>query len=77
MNKITVTIKRNAGYEKGMYGLSIHDQPGQAANVIPINSKDELRPRLIDLGLSAGYGQDIIERLTNRLDFVETQIEQP
>lgn len=32
VDKLTVIIKRNAGYEKGLYGLSFHDQPGGAAN---------------------------------------------
>jgi hypothetical protein len=53
MDTMKVVIKRNAPYEKGMYGVSIHNEPGGAANVTPINGEQDLRAKLLAFGLSA------------------------
>lgn len=71
MSKLTVIIKRNASYERGIYGLSIHDQPGGAANVQPINSEAELRERLIAFGLTEGHTNDLIDRAEKQARFRE------
>lgn len=76
MEKMTVVIKRNASYEKGMYGVSIHDQPGIAAPVQPINSEKELRERLLAFGLSEGYANDVIGRLKEKHDSVKIEVDQ-
>ena len=47
MDTITVVIKRNAPYEQGMCGVSIHDGPGAAGNVTPVNSEQELFEQLL------------------------------
>lgn len=65
MSKMTVVIKRNAGYENGTYGLSVHDEPGGAANVEPINNEAELRERLLGFGLTEGHANDLIDRSTD------------
>jgi hypothetical protein len=68
--EFTVIIKRNAGYEKGMYGLSTHDQPGGAGNVEPIISEAQLRERLIGFGFSEDRSKGVIESLKNKNDSV-------
>jgi hypothetical protein len=71
METITVVIKRNAPYEQGMYGVSIHNEPGGAGNATPVNSKQELFEQLLAFGLTADYATDLIERgLEQRHDFV-------
>lgn len=74
VDKLTVIIKRNASYEKGMYGLSIHGQPGGAANVEPINSEAELRERLLGFGLAEPHAEDLIDRLKNKHDSVKVSV---
>jgi hypothetical protein len=69
MSKVKVIIKRNAVYEKGMYGLSIHDQPGGAASVEPLDTEAELRERLLGFGLTVDYTKDVIDRLQKKHDF--------
>ena len=73
MKKFTVIIKRNASYEKGMYGLSIHDQPGGAGNVEPINSEGQLRERLIGFGFSEVRAKGVIESLKDKGDSVKLE----
>ena len=75
MSKLTVIIKRNATYENGMYGLSIHDQPGGAANVEPINCEEELKARLKEFGAIDAYAQDIVERLKQKHDSVKLEFD--
>ncbi len=77
VDKLTVIIKRNASYEKGMYGLSIHDQPGGAGNVEPINSEDQLRERLLRFGLTEEYAKDVVDRLKNKHDSVKLSVDPP
>jgi hypothetical protein len=60
-------IQRNAPYEKGVYGVSIHNEPGGAANVTPINSDQDLRAKLLLFGLTPEYAADVIDRLKQRL----------
>lgn len=76
-DKLTVIIKRNASYEKGMYGLSFHDQPGGAANVEPINSEQQLREKLLGLGLTEEHANDVIDRLKNKHDSVKLSVDPP
>jgi hypothetical protein len=71
MHKLTVIIKRNASYEKGMYGLSIHNQPGGAANVEPINSEAQLREWLLGFGLCRDHVNGLIDSLKNKHDSVK------
>lgn len=73
--KMTVIIRRNASYEKGMYGLSIHEGGGGAALVHPINSVEELRERLLGFGLSEGYSDDVIDRLKKKHDSVTIEVD--
>lgn len=75
MDKVTVIIQRNASYEKGMYGLSFHDQPGGAANVEPIKSEEELREKLLEFGLTEVYANDVIDRLKNKHDSVKLSVD--
>jgi Fe2+ transport system protein FeoA len=75
MAKMTVIVKRNASYEKGMYGVSIHDQLGIAATVQRINSEAELRERLLAFGLTEGYANDVIGRLKEKHDSVSIQVD--
>lgn len=75
VDKLTVIIKRNAGYEKGMYGLSFHDQPGGAANVEPINSEEQLREKLLGFGLTEDHANDVIDRLKNKHDSVKLSVD--
>ena len=75
MSQLAVIIKRNASYEKGMYGLSIHSEPGGAANVQPINSEEELRDRLLKFGLTNAHTADLIDRLKNNHDSVKIEVD--
>ena len=75
MDTITVVIKRNAPYEQGMCGVSIHDGPGAAGNVTPVNSEQELFEQLLAFGLTADYATDLMDRLKQRHDFVTIDID--
>ena len=77
VDKLTVIIKRNASYEEGLYGLSIHDQPGGAANVEAISSEARLRERLLGFGLTEDYAKDVIDRLKNKHDSVKLSVAPP
>lgn len=76
MSRITVVIKRNAPYEKSMYGLSVHNKPGGAANVQPITSEQELRERLLKFGFSADDAEGVISRLKERHESVTIDIDE-
>jgi Fe2+ transport system protein FeoA len=75
VDKLTVIIKRNASYEKGMYGISFHDQPGGAANVEPIDGEEQLREKLLGFGLTKDHAGDVIERLKNKHDSVKLSVD--
>jgi hypothetical protein len=75
MDSITVVIKRNAPYERGMYGVSIHNEPGGAGNLTPVNSEQELFEQLLAFGLTAEYATDLIDNLKQRHDFVTIDID--
>jgi hypothetical protein len=77
MDKLTVIIRRNASYEKGMYGLSIHDQPGGAGNVEPINSETHLREKLLGFGLTKDHANDVIATLENKGESVKLNVLPP
>jgi hypothetical protein len=75
MATIKVVIKRNAPYENGMCGVSIHDEPGGAANVTPINSEQDLRAKLLVFGLTPDYAADVMDRLKQRLASVTIDVD--
>lgn len=74
MDTITVVIKRNAPDEQGMYGVSIHSEPGGAAKITPINSEQALREQLLAFGLTADYATDLIGRLKQKHDSVKIDV---
>jgi hypothetical protein len=75
MDKISVVIKRNAPDEQGMYGLSIHSEPGGAANITSISSEEKLREQLLAFGLTESYAADIIDRLKERHESVKIEVD--
>jgi Fe2+ transport system protein FeoA len=75
METIRVVIKRNAPYEQGMYGLSIHDESGGGANVTPVNSERDLREKLLRFGLTPNYATDVIDSLKQRHDSVTIDVD--
>jgi hypothetical protein len=75
MSKLTVVVKRNADYEKGIYGLSVHNEPGGAANVQPIKNAAELKARLIEFGATNSYANDIVDRLKKKHESVKIEFE--
>ena len=75
MDKVIVSIKRNASYEKGMYGLAVHDQVGGAGNVQSISTEMELRQRLTDFGFRASHIDSVVESLTNKHDFIKLSVD--
>ena len=75
METIRVVIRRNAPYERGMYGVSIHNEPGGAANVSPVNSEQDLREKLLAFGLTSNYAADVIDRLKQRHDSVTIDVD--
>lgn len=77
MSKATVVVKRNPSYQKGMYGLSIHQAPGHAANLIPIDSEEELRLRLLGFGFTARLVSDLIDLLQKQHDSVTINVASP
>jgi hypothetical protein len=60
MEKLTIVIRRNTSPGKGMYGLSIHDQPGGAGNAEPITSEVHLRKKLLGFGFSEARVKEVI-----------------
>jgi hypothetical protein len=75
MSKMTVIIKRNATYEAGMFGVSIHNEPGGAANVQPINSEVDLRAKLLQFGVTESHADDIIHRLKSGHESVSISVD--
>jgi len=73
--KVPVVIKRNAGYEKGMYGLSIHDQPGGSAPVIAVENESNLCQRLLELKLTEEFATAIIAQLQKKHDDVKFYVD--
>jgi hypothetical protein len=47
-------------------GLSVHNEPGGAANVQPIKSEEELKAKLLEFGASDDYANDILKRLKEK-----------
>ena len=71
-----MVIKRNAGYEKGMYGYSLHDPAtGGAGNVTPVKDEKELRAVLLEFGRTEEYADDVIERLRENHDSVKLDLD--
>jgi hypothetical protein len=58
-----------------MYGLSIHNEPGGAANVQPIKNDAELKARLIEFGATESYADDILDRIKNKHDSVKIEFD--
>jgi len=77
IDKISVVIKRNVPYEQGMYGVSIHTEPGGAANITPISSEENLREQLLAFGLTESYAAGIIDRLKERHESVKIEVDKP
>jgi hypothetical protein len=75
-NMTVVLIKRNATFEQGMYGLSIHDEPGGAANVQPIKDESELMARLKEFGVTQEHAQDVLTRLKEKHQSVQIEVTQ-
>jgi hypothetical protein len=73
--KVIIIIKRNASYGKGMYSLSIHKEPGGAANVQPINSELELHETLRKFVPHRGAAQSLLSRLKNKHDSVTIEVD--
>ena len=72
--EVIAVIKRNASYERGMCGLSIHDQPGGSANIQSIGSETELREKLLSLGYPADHSAGLLESLKTKHDSVKISI---
>jgi hypothetical protein len=62
-------------HEKGVYGLSVHNEPGGGATVQPINSEADLLARLLAFGVTQAGAEDIIERLKNKHDSVKIEVD--
>jgi hypothetical protein len=75
MDKVILSIKRNASYEKGVYGLAVHDQIGGAGNVQPISTETELRQRLAGFGLTPSHIDSVVESLANKHDFIKLSVD--
>ena len=75
MDTIKVVIKRNAPSEEGMYGVSIHIEPGDAANIAPVSSEQDLLQKLLAFGLTRDYATDVINRLRERHDSVMINVD--
>ncbi len=76
MAKLTIIVKRNAGYEQADYGYSVHEEgaAGMTANVIPADEA-ALRKALKDFGCTDDYVNDVIGRLQKKLDSVKVVVE--
>ena len=75
MDKVIVSIKRNASYEQGMYGLAVHDQVGGAGNVQAIGTEAELRQKLEEFGLTTSHIDSVVESLANKHDFIKLSVD--
>jgi hypothetical protein len=65
--KLTIVIKKNASYEQGEYGYSVHEEggAGMTANVVPADEAG-LRKALKDFGCTDDYADDVIGRLKKK-----------
>jgi hypothetical protein len=62
MAKVTIIVKKNAGYERGDYGYSVHEEgvAGMTANVVP-SDEAGVRKVLKDFGCTDDYVGDVIK----------------
>ena len=76
MAKLTIIVKRNASYEKGRYGYSVHEEgaAGMTANVVPTDEAG-LKKVLKDYGCTDEYVNDVINRLQKELDSEKIVVE--
>jgi hypothetical protein len=65
---LTIIVKKNASYEKGEYGYSVHEEgaAGMTANVMPTNETG-LKKLLKDYGCTDDYAKDVISRLQRNM----------
>jgi hypothetical protein len=76
MAKLTIIIKKNASYERGECGYSVHEEgvAGMTANVVPTDEAG-LRKALKAFGCSDDYANDVISRLNKKHDSVKVVVE--
>lgn len=76
MSKLTIIVKKNASYEKGEYGYSVHEEgaAGMTANVVATDEAG-LKKLLKDYGCTDDYVKDVISRLQKQLDSEKIVIE--
>jgi hypothetical protein len=74
VSKLTVVIKRNASYEKGVYSLSIQNKLGGGANVQPIKSEADLLAKLLALGVPRSSAE-VIKHLKNKHDSLKIEVD--
>lgn len=76
MDKLTIIVKKNAGYEQGGYGYSVHEEgaAGMTASVVPTDEAG-LRKALKTFGCTNDYVNDVISRLQKKLDSVKVVVE--
>ena len=74
--KLTIIVKKNAGYEKGDYGYSVHEEgvAGMSANVVPTDEAG-LKKMLKEYGCSDDYAKAVIDRLQKTLDSEKIVVE--
>jgi hypothetical protein len=72
MAKLTIIVKKNARYERGDSGYSIHEEgaSGMTANVAPTDEAG-LRKALKDFGCTDDYVDDVVSRLEKKHDSVK------
>ena len=75
--KKTVIVKRNPSYEKGKYNLTIPEAPGADAQLLVIESEEELRQKLTEFGFTIRVVSDLIELLQNSHDSVTVGVTSP
>jgi hypothetical protein len=78
MAKLTIIVKKNAGYERGDFGYSVHEEgaAGMTANVVP-SDEAGVRKVLKDFGCTDDYVDDVIIRLNKKHDSVKVVVEKP
>ncbi len=76
MAKLTIIVKKNASYEQGEYGYSVHEEGGggMTANVVPAHEAG-MRKALKDFGCTDDYADDVIGRLKKKHDSVKVVVE--
>jgi hypothetical protein len=76
MAKLTIIVKRNASYEQGEYGYSVHEEgaAGMTANVTPTDEAG-LRKALKDFGCTDASVGDMVDRLKAKHDSVKVVVE--